>query len=394
MHAMDIATTNHQDPCITLKRWDSIHRNIQRAEERREASGIVTPVGREVPQIPCAPPTPVLTRARLNAIDGTHQPRAHTESHTRWVKEIETHKELAAALGSEHAKTKAARSKASKATASFRRENHMWITRQKVVDMQIQIDRKMRELSRAAADPTRTAAELEIIDDEIARMTKELADEKSSTHFRTLQSFSRFIDDARSEDLMNGLDDSVLPWDRRPFNPLQLHKEDVYPYEPRSFIYFEADTNPIAAQYLQRVPEDKRERLLQLFDGLTFAGTGAPLTIQSLANTIFPGRSINDLVKTIPLLAVFANKRLKPGHGPAPLTDPTVDPTKSFQDNIDYDFSDVYIQSTPVSVMWEIALEYQASSSDLSAIQFTRLLGGTMTTFRDGQYLAEARPRR
>ncbi|KAJ5220320.1 hypothetical protein N7468_009524 [Penicillium chermesinum] len=377
LHALDIAATKHQEPWHSLKSLVSITRNLERAEERREARGIVTPAGREVPKLVPAPSAP----DKQIGVDLTDNeitfPRVQTEIHLRWMDDVEKHNKLLAEVGAHHADTKKAAKKASTSRAALRRENGVWSIRQNLLDAQLRIDRRMQELSRAAADPKQTAADLERLDREVAALVDRFETEKS-------QSFDRFLDDARVEASSEDLDGSPLMWDRRPFNPLTLHEHEVYPYDPRTVLYFEADENPIGRQYLERVPEAKREQLQQIFDALTFSGTSTPLTVEELSNAIFPGQPVNHLVRDIPELAGLARKRLKPGCGPVPLPDPTLDAAKCFQENIDYDLSDLRVRTLPIRVIWEILLLYHANAMDLSYIQFSRLLGGAITTYRHG----------
>jgi transcription factor 1 len=37
--------------------------------------------------------------------------------------------------------------------------------------------------------------------------------------------------------------------------------------------------------------------------------------------------------------------------------------------------------------MWDILLEYQKHAPDITAIQFSRMIGGTLTSFRAGRNL-------
>lgn len=382
LHAFDVACTKHPKSWTSLKLWSSLNRDFERAEARREASGITTPAGREAPKLVPAPESPALRNKKIKKPEDNYQPRVWTEAHTRWTNEMDDLTKRLKIIGQNHEETKTVKKKISRIYSSFRAENKLCFNRQKIIDQRLELDRKTQALSRAAADLGKTAADLQALDDEIGLMTRKYHEEKSEVHFKKAAVLERFVDDELVEQTSSK---PILAWGQRPFNPLTLDEGDVWPYEPRSVIYFEADTNSIARQYLERVPKNQRQQLLDLFDALTFSGTRAPLTVQELSHAIFPGRSANDLVRAIPGVAHLAGKRLKPGAGPVPLSDPSADPAKSFQENIDYDLSNVRIRALPINVIWDILLEYQSHAPDLSAIQFSRKLGGTMTFYRDGE---------
>jgi transcription factor 1 len=58
-----------------------------------------------------------------------------------------------------------------------------------------------------------------------------------------------------------------------------------------------------------------------------------------------------------------------------------------YQENLDYRLDGVRVRSLPSSVLWDTFLEYQKGDLKLSAMQLNRVLGGTLTSFRSGDYL-------
>ncbi|KAJ5594156.1 uncharacterized protein N7459_000364 [Penicillium hispanicum] len=379
LRAMEVASTYDHEPWPTMKGWGPLTDCVSRVADRAAADNIVTPPGREAPPLLPAPENPQHAKGRSKI---PYQPRVRTETHDRLAKTLE---------GCDRSKKDtpdAVEKQVRLAIAALNADNKIHYIRACVVKKHLEIDERGRDLSRAAANPSMSVDELRKIDEEIATMTAALADEMTTIHYRPLRGYERMVDDERATALSNNFDDSVLLWDRRPFEPLRIDTQEFYPRVPRSVLYFEPNETPVAMRELKEVPEEKRKELLQLFDMVTLIfSTRNNMTVAELASAIFPRRSANELVRSIPSLALVAQKRLKPGCGPLPLEDPTADPNTCFQENLDYDLSQVRLRFVPASTIWDLLLEYQRHSLDLSALQFSRMLGGTLTTFRSGEFL-------
>ncbi|KAJ5917755.1 hypothetical protein N7454_010130 [Penicillium verhagenii] len=384
LHTFEVASGSESEAWHTLKTWDSIHRNLQRVAERSAAQNIITLPEREILPLKLAPEVPPSERKIATL---PYRPRAETAGHRRSEKLIRRGQQVATEKDLKRKEISEIKAEARKARASLNFDNHCVTAREEISDAKAAIDERMRALSRAAADPQKTPDELMKLNEEIeaaiAAVTQKIAD----THFRHYRGWERNLDDARIEAWSNKLDDSVLLWDRRPFEPIRTHDDEIFPRYHQNLIYFEADENAISAQSLGKVPPEDCESLSGLFEALTLSfSSGNHISIAELAERLFPGRTSNDVVQLIPSLAYHVGKRVKPGCGPIPLADGSLDANKCFQENIDYDLSEVRVICLPSQVLWDILLEYHKHAIDYSPLQFNRLLGGTLTSYRTGDY--------
>ncbi|KAJ5909700.1 hypothetical protein N7504_004343 [Penicillium tannophilum] len=389
LHHFEIASGYELEPWYTLKTWDSIQRNNQRVAERSDALGVITPPGREPLPLQMAPEPPIPGKGGAKAKQEiAYYPRARSEGHHRFERSIRRGENLAKTKGRLTADEEAKiRKEARTARAALNFDNRCAWARADISKDFAAIDDRSRDLARAAADPKATAASLEEIDRDIEARKSAVSQKMADLHFRLTRGWERALDDIRVEACSNNLDDSVLLWDRRPFEPILIEEDEIFPRAHQTLVYFEADEHAISAQQLSRVPSEDRDAVMQLFEAMTLSfSSGNHMSIAELADRFFPGQAANDVVKSIPSIAKYVGKRLKPNCGPLPLADDTLDPNECFQENIDYDLSETRVISLPIRVIWDILLEYHKNAQDLSPLQINRLLGGTMTSYRTGEY--------
>jgi len=155
-------------------------------------------------------------------------------------------------------------------------------------------------------------------------------------------------------------------------------------------LYFEPDANSPVIKRIKQVDPSERSNLFQLFEFLTLAfNTRGSMPVSELLSLMFPGKPIHDLIRAIPDLATYAGKKPKPDFDSIPKPPPSeVDPSTTYQENIDYDLSEVRLRSLSALTLWEITLEYMNTAADKSPIHLNRLLGGSLTSFRTGDYRA------
>lgn len=372
LHAWEVANAYDHEQWHNLKQLELVEKARKRVVERTAAQNVTFPEGREPPPIILAPQSP---KAGINT--RPYVPRLSTDWHEELAEIIRAGDEA----GQE--KTVTGRKKKTLAVQKLNQDNAYAAARMNLTKIQMRIDERTQNLSRAAADPGRTSQELAVLDESLRELKRNFAQTIAGEHYRAIRGWDREVDDWRMANTSNNLDDSSLLWDRRPFEPLRIGSGEIYPRESRTLIYFEADGSCPVMQKLKELPEKRREEIIGLFDTLSLMfSTRGTMSVQELVHSLFPGRSANEIVKAIPSLAVFAGKQLKPGSGVVPLDDRTMDANQSVQENIDYNLSDVRLRCLPVLTMWEILLEYQKHSLDLSPAQFGRLLGATTTSTR------------
>lgn len=381
LHAFEVAGCyQEEDSWVTIKPVEVTMKGQERVAERAAAQSVVVPAGREPPPYKLAPVS--LKRDRS---DVPHCPRIFTERHQTLLDDIEAgnREDPNIPVGKSPAKT--ARQKA---LTSLHKENVIAYSRHVLARSVIAIDRASEALSRAAADPSKTVEELEQLDSDVAALKVALTAEFASMHHRLYKSWDRLVDDYRTMNASPNFDESVLLYDRRPSEPMLIDQFELFPREPRTIVYFEPDANPEFVHKLSHLSKQQRQHVEGLFEALSSVfGPRNHITLGELFKILFVDRPTNDIIKAVPALAPFATKRLKPGHGPVPLADPTVDSNTCFQENLDYDVSEVRLRCIPVGTMWDILLEYQKHAPGITAIQFSRMIGGTLTSFRAGRNL-------
>ncbi|KAF7714842.1 Uncharacterized protein PECH_000029 [Penicillium ucsense] len=369
---------------ITIKPVDVTLKGRERVEERAAAHQVSVPAGRMPPPLKLAPVCQKRDRS-----DVPHCPRIFTERHQTLLDDIEAGDQEDSKVPIVKSPAKTARQKAQTA---LHKENSIAHSRHELASLEIEIDRTSQALCRAAADPSRTAEELQLIDDKIAMQKAALANRLASLHHRLYKSWDRLVDDFRTMNASDNFDDSVLTYDRRPSEPMLIDKFELFPREPRTIIYFEPETNPEFLQKIRPLPADTRQHVESLFEALSSVfGPRNHITVGELFKILFVGRPTNDIVEAVPSLARYARKRLRAGSGPVALPDSRgeqdQDPETCFQPNLDYDFTDIRLRCIPGVVMWDILLEYQKQAPTVTPTQFSRMIGGTLTSFRAGRNL-------
>jgi transcription factor 1 len=383
LHAIEIASSNEFEHWHASRGWDALLDNRKRVAERAAAQNIITPPNREPPPLECIPD--IKARGRK---ESPYTARMLLPLHKELLSTIEAGDATGfkSRTGVTDPKLRDLLRQKSLAVTKLARNNTMAYSRQKLTDMRLNIDEETRKLARAAADPNETPENLKILDDQIGTLQSQYAAEVSKTHFSESRFYESTIDDSRIAFISNNFDDSQLVWDRRPFEPLVIHPDEIWPADrPMGLIYFEAQEAPLALQKIFQQPKSTHREALDRFLALINTTNGRTLmTVSEIAEFAFSKLSTNELVRAIPSLATFANKRIKPGSGPMPLGDPALDPVTSYQDNLDYDLSEVRLRILSMATIGEMVVEYEKVGSKLSAQAFNRLLGGALTTAQLG----------
>lgn len=383
LHAFEAATPMDSGEWTVLKGWDNTVQNAARVAERTEENKIKVPPGRELRAYTLAPEAPEAGRK-----PSPYVARARTDRHDRLMKQIE-------GVDMSDKKVKKTRTRA---IIQLNQENRSAWQRANVFEKVMKVDELNQSMARVAAESTSTLESLKPYMDEIAAIESSIALEKADLHFDVVNSVDILVDDRRASFHTGTFDRALLPWDRRPFDPLLIDPSELYPRESdRSMIYFEADKNPPVMQILQQqLDPEKQDNLLRLFDALSLIfSQRSAIPVTEVLTLMFPNRPVEDLIRSIPSLVVFAQKTPKPNFDNLPKTFHSLglglgddqDPAMCLQDNMDYDLSKVRMRSLFVKTLWEIVLEYSKTATDLSPVLLNRLLGGSMTTYQSGGML-------
>ncbi|RAL02886.1 uncharacterized protein BO80DRAFT_402609 [Aspergillus ibericus CBS 121593] len=395
LHAFEVAAPAEERFWVNHKGFNVATRNAARVAERAAENNIITPPGREVAPLLPAPESPDPGRKPT-----PYTPRIRTTLHDRlWddIQALETMTRTSPGYAD-------AKKKRNRAQTRLNRDNRQAYFLQQMVDRSREIDAHYDALSRAAADPNTNSTTLQPILDKITALRTAIAAEAQENpdlpkHFPPLYDSHRAS--LRGD---QNFDDALLAWDRRPFEPLHIQPDEFYPSGvDRTIIYFEANPHSPAIQKINTLDPSDRSNAIRLFENLTLSlGRGREaISAAEVFNLIFPGRPTNDIVKAIPSLAEYATKTPKPDfdhlpktvHGePRPGTD-VPDPAISFQENLDYDLSDVRVHILSTSTIWDICVEYQRTGVPLSSVQLNRVFGGTLTSYKMGVHRENGKQR-
>jgi transcription factor 1 len=182
------------------------------------------------------------------------------------------------------------------------------------------------------------------------------------------------FDDDRSGKVQQPL----LFWDRRPYEPLHIAPEEIYPRLSCSVVDFRPNPDSAMMVKQRRHMETKTPHIyfsiLEAFRhliGLFSIHNSRPVT--EILDRIFPGRPIPELIEAIPSLARFATPKIHlPTHAPrteaesSPIPPPDIDvyqtgtiPESIFLEYDDNSLSGVNLRTIPATVVWDIAAEWE-----------------------------------
>ncbi|KAF9252716.1 hypothetical protein DTO012A7_6427 [Penicillium roqueforti] len=376
LHNIEIATPAETENSLRWQGWDYLNDNRKLVAERAAANNIITPPDRELPPLKLVPE--VVHRGKKEI---PNQPRVLSDVHQRLLADIAAADELG--LSSSHETTdpniKAIIRRRGIAFTHLTRENSAHQFREKLVNIIIKLDELGRSFARAAADPKESVESLKALEDQIISLKSSYTTLISTSHWTIWEKHNFTIDDLRFRSV-EAPKNGGLVHDRRPFEPLYIDPEEIYPRgSGRGVIYFEADPNPPVLKKAFDLPSAMVQPVLDRYYGL-LAFVSNKMPVAELLTTLFPNETINSHVRDIPSLANFAERRLKPGYGPMPLPDgSTSDPAFSYQENVDYDLSGVRLRILSAETLLDIAIKYEKLPDKLPAFSFSRALGGTLT---------------
>ncbi|KAJ5520175.1 Ribosomal RNA adenine methylase transferase [Penicillium fimorum] len=393
LHNIELASPAENERSAQWRGFNTLEDNRKRVAERAAAHGIVTPPTRELPPLEAVPQ--IAHRARK---ESPYQLRVRTPLHNSIFAAIAAADELGIKSAAETTDPKAKEvcRKRGIALTHLARDNTSYYHRQRLVDIVLKIDEVSRTFARAAADPNETVERLKALEDQMASLKSSFATLSSGLHFTVWERYEHTTDDARLTTTSNNFDDAVLVHDRRPFEPLYLHPDEIYPREnPLGMVYFEANPNPPLLKTVFDLPNETAQEVLdRYFALLGCVGFRGKMTVTELLETLFPLEAINDHVRDIPSLTTFARRGLKAGYGPMPLLDgSTSDPAFTYQENVDYDLSDVRIRTLSAKTLLDIALKYEKLPGKLGIIAFSRALGAAVTQAQLGEDVVKPKMR-
>ncbi|KAJ0426248.1 hypothetical protein BJY00DRAFT_273293 [Aspergillus carlsbadensis] len=404
-HAFLVAVTGNpaRGNWAFSKQHDILRDGAARVAQRASAAGVVTPAEREfsLSALELAPDVPFAGK-----ITAPYEPRIKTAQHEKYIAAFQAF-DNARPESADYPKLKRARTRAA---TQLNAENRQVYARKRVVDKYAQLSELNKSISRLAAGPKTKLADFDPVIKEIEAVEASIAEWMSEHHFDTSRAVPHLVDDRLASLHSGSFDDSVFLWDRRPFEPLLIDPEEIYPRETsKCLIYFEADPNAYAARKLQQLTPEQRYIAYEALEAYTFSFTSSQFhTVKNVTDCLFPALATNEIIKAIPSLAQYASKRPKaefdslpktPHPGPeykvppSPSPPKTQDPVYCYQENLDYDLSSVRSRVLPVSTLWDMFAKYatDCDPEEHSLVQLTRYFGGTVTTARGGLWMVDGK---
>lgn len=395
LHAFEVAAPSDQllGSWASQREYDMLAGSAARAAQRTSEKVIANPDERRFPTFEPAPQSPSPGRKPV-----PYTWRVKTDQNKKYVQLFEEYDNADPKSPGYAELTKKWR----RAVVQLNQENRHAFTRKVITTKEAEADELNKSISRLAADPKSTLESLIPIVEEIDTLRASIAKDISEHHFDVTRSLHYIIDNRRAAFHTGSFDDAVLLWDRRPFEPLLVHPNEYYPREKdRAVIYFEANPNAPVAQVLRSLTPAQQEAAWRAFEAfslsLATSTTSNILTLSNLAELLLPNHSTNDIVKAVPSLARYASKRPKADFDTLPKTlhyntyegsqedtDSKPDPISCYQENLDYDLSDVRARIVPALSLWELFAAYAKRGVDHSVVHLCRALGGTMTAAQMG----------
>ncbi|KAL4810143.1 hypothetical protein BDV18DRAFT_130359 [Aspergillus unguis] len=365
------------------RQWETIAAGLEHVAQKAVENNVTVPVGREFPPFPMAVGSPSSPRSG----PVPYEPRvqvAKNASDAAFIKEFEQ-------ADPESPEYKELLKKYRRTCSSMTLEDRQIHHRISIASQVSRIDEMNKTIARLAADPKSALASLEPLVQEAQELRTSYEKAMDEHHFDITRVIPRLVDDKRAAIHTGSFADSAVLHDRRPFEPLLIHDDELYPAEgPRTWGYFEIDPNPPVVQRMNKLDPEKREAANRFLTAFSLSlGTNNTLTVTRL-NELFFGRSANDLVKAVPSLAKYAFKTPKPDFDSLPKTlhynkddvpdGKEPDPVNCYQENLDYNLEDIRCRVLSVKTLCDIAIEYAHLGLNQSAMHLNRMMGGTMTT--------------
>ncbi|KAL1968249.1 hypothetical protein VTN77DRAFT_2084 [Rasamsonia byssochlamydoides] len=399
LHLVNVAETGSNETYVGVREWELITKSAARAGQRTADANITTPEGRERPSIPMAPETD-----KPGWIQVPYVPRAKAEAHQTYLdlkEEVEQLESQPSTRRQQHLKK--LRLDLIKRRAQVNQDNRLWYQRLQWADRQSAIDSLETALAQAVADPAADLQEVHELGSRLASMRAEYAEQISKESLNIASQIDLLTDNRRAALRTGNLDDAVLPWDRRPFEPLHIIKsEDLWPdTKDCAIIYFEPDPDSSTVQLVNDPAGRPQHRQIDLFVAIISAlGLRANDSVADIVERMFPQRSAVEIIKAVPSLFPHVPKRLtsdylslvaaaagikKRGRPRRKVTKdsaPTAITALPLEDRFEYDLSGVRLRALPISVITDLVREYiNWPLRPQSAMQVHRNLGGSITAF-------------
>ncbi|PGH11697.1 hypothetical protein AJ79_04720 [Helicocarpus griseus UAMH5409] len=385
--------------------WDV---SLKQVQELAEKAGVVTPEDREAPRPPCAPnPSDYGKRVRYIV-------RPKRSWHETYIKMTEDpdrpNLKAAAKRGRPSSDTPKRPLNPHHARAIALHNRLAYENKDEKVYREAEpINLKIELLEAELASKLRTE---EVTLDYVLKRAKMIRDLKNEATLllaaRNSAAIMRFnsLMEERSyfDGVISGDGKPLLVWDKRPYEPLRVDTEEFWPQQKYSIIDFQPNPNSPIIQTQKEHIENKTLHTYNLMlrayrHLLGTVTTHSQKSVGEILPLMFPGRSMKDIMESIPGLIPYARQPVvqltdskyamkhllsTAGHADGAKPFKEVHPELATYNEKCFDL--VKCRHLPSSILWDIIVEWQKSASAFqSEADIHRALGGGRIRRMEGE---------
>ncbi|KAK2803222.1 hypothetical protein FQN50_007089 [Emmonsiellopsis sp. PD_5] len=382
----EVAGDTKRSDWIPSKGWTTFNTSIKQVQQRSESSNIKTPAGREPAPLRLAPDLGVYNRGVK------HIPRARSDWQEEFVELLER-KERSKKVPSD-ALSDTDFTRFTYLRSRIVNENREEMAFRKLEPELDQIRKREADLLSVLKTP-RSSVNKVVRHAEAVQEAKQLFNQQFDDLGR--QTRGKFDSLAEEKGCFDGTisrtKEPLLQWDRRPYEPLHLDPEEVTPNRPCAVVDFQPNPELPMIQTQQKLAGNKSDlvyhRMVRTYlHVLGLVTTHNVKPFAEILRLMFPGRSMANLIRSVPSLAPFASPKViqmtnskepmnilvfAPGPDGKRIKN-VIPELAEYDDNC---FPGIKVRNVPSSVLWDIVVEYE-SSPGRSGDMFSALGGGTL----------------
>ncbi|KAK2778116.1 hypothetical protein FQN52_002876 [Onygenales sp. PD_12] len=374
----EIAGDTKRSDWIPSKGWTTFNMSIEQVHQRSESSNIKIPAGRETAPLQLAPDLGVYNRGVK------HIPRARSDWQEEFIELLERKERNKKVPGGGLSDIDFTRF--SYLRKRIMNENREEMAFRKLAPELDQIRKREADLLSVLKTPGSSVNKV-VRHAEAAQEAKQLFDQQFEDLGRqTRAKFDYLMEEKGCFDgTISRTEEPLLQWDRRPYDPLHLDPEEVWPNRPCAVVDFQPNPESPMMQSQKKLAQNKSEgvyhQMIRTYlhvIGLVTTHNVKPFA--EILRLMFPGRSMANLIRSVPSLAPFASPKViqmtnskepmnilvfAPGPDGKRIKN-VIPELAEYDDNC---FTGVKVRNVPSSVLWDIVVEYESSpgrSGDLS----------------------------
>ncbi|KAH8693983.1 hypothetical protein BGW36DRAFT_430006 [Talaromyces proteolyticus] len=381
--SMYIAETDNQEN-LSIRGYEIFAKSAAGAAQRTAENNIPIPKGRERPQVEPITELPAEIVSPGSPLSDPLYPSASLRKHINDVMEAEE----ARSEPLEYKDTKKLPKTLGRSRIDLRFVVRNLNELQEIAKGTINMDQLQSELEKARTDSNSDPEALSALDSRIRNMRTELAERiEGSTHFVTKRAISHIDQYRASTGSTNDIKNSMLAWDHRPFEPLLIQPDDIWPHEkPCAVLYMEPKTNDQIAESLSLdIAHQRLDEAVEISNSvLNSFGVRGREPVQDMLTKLYPGKSIVEVIKAVPSLFPYIPKQLASNTtDPANTTTETSSSKSSYYDSFEYLPQKLNFRCLPNHVMLDLLKYYLRTlpTASKSFLQVNRSLGGSATKY-------------